>query len=184
MWGGWSWAVGRPVTWRHGGHRACCPWAGFVGFVGPALSVLSISESTAPGAGKDGGTVCWLLVPLFLSPSRESRQAGILPGSCQHCAPLFFVRKSARVPLPKQRAILPINQDFRILGAILATAWHKPCSIYHHLSALRAGLSWEPGGGEGGAASSSAQPRSLFQGPRKHSVRISVVFVMTPNLQL
>lgn len=68
----------------------------------PAPCFLAfIPESTSPGA------VGWPLGPLALpapmrcqsplSPSREATQAGVLPGSCQPCASLLFIRKGARV---------------------------------------------------------------------------------------
>lgn len=70
-------------------------------------------------------------------PGRPGRRA-LRQTAARGVRRCFSSEKAPESPA-KARAISPINQDFRILGEILATAWHKPDSIYHHLSALGAG---------------------------------------------
>lgn len=92
---------------------------------------------------------CWLPGSARVSPDplqggQANRHFARQPPAV--CATAFH-QKRRLSPLPKPRAISPINQYFRVLGKILATAWHEPDLIYHHLSALRAGPvlfpSWE-----------------------------------------
>lgn len=55
-------------------------------------------------------------------------QAGLWPDDRQQCPSPLFLRKGAE-PQCQSTATLPINQGFRVPGAILATAWQRPCSV-------------------------------------------------------